>query len=56
MMATFRKPEIMISTALMTLWIVVLLVGRQTMEERLRAGVADDAQCRSYGIKPGQPE
>jgi hypothetical protein len=39
-----------------TLAIVLLLGGCQTTEERLRAAAADDTQCQSYGIKPGEPE
>jgi hypothetical protein len=32
--------------------LALLLAGCQTTEERL---AADDAQCRSYGTKPGDP-
>lgn len=32
--------------------LALLLAGCQTTQERL---AADDAQCRSYGTKPGDP-
>jgi len=35
--------------------LALLLAGCQTTEERLAADAADDAQCKSYGIEPGDP-
>jgi hypothetical protein len=35
--------------------LAILLAGCQTTEERLRAATADDLQCQSYGMKPGEP-
>jgi hypothetical protein len=34
------------------IFLALLLTGCQTTEERF---AADDAQCRSYGTKPGDP-